>query len=121
MERRVDETLDLENAMNTLRDIGSGKINGSSGMQAPITTRWLATINSEARVMRPEVVAPPPSFRYTVWQRDGRRPASEWSVVETNIVHSVDAGKTEAEKVAKSFLENQDVFISPVEWEEVPA
>jgi hypothetical protein len=32
----------------------------------------------------------------------------------------VDEGKTEAEKLAKSFLENQDEFISPVEWEAVP-
>jgi hypothetical protein len=31
MENRVDEALDLENAMNTLRDISSGKTNGSSG------------------------------------------------------------------------------------------
>jgi hypothetical protein len=32
----------------------------------------------------------------------------------------VDEGKTEAEKLAKSFLENQNEFISLVEWEEVP-
>jgi hypothetical protein len=31
MENRIDEALDLENAMNTLGDISSGKTNGASG------------------------------------------------------------------------------------------
>jgi hypothetical protein len=34
-----------------------------------MTTQWLATIKSEARLVRLEVVAPPPSFRYTVAER----------------------------------------------------
>jgi hypothetical protein len=35
MENRVDDVLDLENAMNALSELSSGKTNGSSGLLMP--------------------------------------------------------------------------------------
>jgi hypothetical protein len=84
-------------------------------------TRWLATAKSGSRILRLELVTAPPSFQYTVWKRDGRNPSSEWSVLATNFSVDIEVATAEAERIAKSFLENEDVLIPPLEWEEVPA